>query len=35
VVIYHAWLPDSNAIVSIQGAGPLDMGRSVVSGLTE
>ena len=35
VVIYHVWLPDSNSIVSIQGAGPLDMGRSVVSGLTE
>jgi hypothetical protein len=35
VRIYHTWLPDSNAIVSIQGVGPLDVGRSVVSGLTE
>jgi hypothetical protein len=35
VVIYHAWLPESGTVVSIQGAGPLDMGRSVVSGLTE
>jgi hypothetical protein len=35
VVIYHAWLPDSGTVVSVQGAGPLDMGRSIVSGLTE
>jgi hypothetical protein len=35
VVIYHAWLPDSGVVVSVQGAGPLDAGRSVVSGLTE
>ncbi len=35
VAIYHVWLPDSDTVVSVQGAGPLDMGRSVVSGLTE
>jgi hypothetical protein len=35
VVIYHAWLPESGVVVSVQGAGPLDIGRSVVSGLTE
>jgi hypothetical protein len=35
VLIYHTWLPESGVVVSIQGAGPLDMGRSVVSGLTE
>jgi hypothetical protein len=35
VVIYHTWMPESGVVVSVQGAGPLDMGRSVVSGLTE
>jgi hypothetical protein len=35
VIIYHTWLPESGVVVSVQGAGPLDMGRSVVSGLTE
>ena len=35
VVIHHVWLPETESIVSIQGAGALDLGRRVVAGLTE
>jgi hypothetical protein len=30
VVIHHVWLPEAESIVSIQGAGPLDLGRRVL-----
>jgi hypothetical protein len=33
VVIHHVWLPESRSIVSIQGAGPLELGRRVLEEL--
>lgn len=35
VVIHHVWLAESRSIVSLQGAGPLDVGRRVLEGLDE
>lgn len=35
VVMHHVWLAESRSIVSIQGAGPLDLGRRVLEGLDE
>lgn len=35
VVIHHLWLPESQTIVSIQGAGPLDLGRRVLDGIDQ
>jgi hypothetical protein len=33
VVMHHLWLPETQNIVSIQGAGALDLGRRVVESL--
>jgi hypothetical protein len=33
VAIHHLWLAESRSIVSIQGAGPLDLGRRVLERL--
>ena len=33
VVLHHVWLPETRSIVSIQGAGPRDVGRRVLEGL--
>ena len=35
VVIHHVRLADPDRIVSIQGAGPSDLGRAIVDDLTE
>lgn len=33
VVMHHVWLPETQSIVSIQGAGALDLGREVIERL--
>ena len=35
VVLHHVWLPETQTIVSIQGAGPLDFGRRVMESLDQ
>ncbi len=35
VTIYHAVLPDSDAVVSVQGGGDRELGRAIVEGLSE
>ena len=33
VVMHHLWLPETRSIVSIQGAGALDLGRRILESL--
>lgn len=33
VVMHHLWLPETQSIVSIQGAGALDLGRRIIESL--
>lgn len=33
VVIHHVWLSDARSLVSVQGAGPLDLGRMVIESI--
>jgi len=35
VVIHHVHLPESDRLISIQGAGPADLGRAILDDLTE
>jgi hypothetical protein len=35
VVIHHAHLPAAGVVVSIQGAGPKDLGRAIMAALSE